>query len=134
MELQLIRTYGQNGVNGILLVEGKEICKTIELPWQKNKTQISCIPEGLYRLRKRYSKKFGWHFEIPEVKGRTNILIHPANNALKELKGCIAPVVRHTGEGRGTSSKSALQRLKNSLYPVLETGGEIQLTIKNPIL
>lgn len=130
MELQLLRTYHPKGVNGVLLVDGREWCKTIELPWLGNALRISCIPEGRYDLRKRYSPKFKWHFEIAGVKGRTAILMHPANDAQKELKGCIAPVLRHTGEGKGNSSRIALESLKTHLYPLLEKGEMIYLTIQ----
>lgn len=131
MELQLIRTNYPKGVNGVLLLDGMELCKTIELPWLRNEPRISCIPEGRYRLRKRYSPKFKWHFELLGVRGRKDILIHPANHAALELKGCIAPVLQHTGEGKGNSSRIALERLKDRLYPYLDRGFAIILTIKN---
>ena len=134
MNLLLLRTCHGTGVNGVLLLDGVELCKTIELPWLHNAPRISCIPEGTYTLRKRYSPKFRWHFEIADVPGRSAVLIHPANDAARELKGCIAPVLRHTGEGKGSSSRIALERLKERLYPVLEKGGSVQLTIKNQAL
>lgn len=131
MELLLLRTYHPTGVNGVLLLDGTELCKTIELPWRQNAPRISCIPEGIYRVRKRYSLRFHWHFELVGVPGRSAILLHPANDAARELKGCIAPVLRHTGEGKGSLSRIALERLKERLYPLLEKGYELQLTIKN---
>lgn len=130
MEIQLIRTYHFKGVNGIVMSNGVVLCKTIELPWRDNAPRISCIPEGRYEIRKRYSLKFKAHFEIIDIKGRSLILIHPANEAEKELKGCVAPVLEHTGIGKGSSSRIALARLKTYLYPHLEKGGRIYLTIK----
>lgn len=130
MDLLLLRTYLQNGTNGTLRAEGQEICRTIELPWKDNRPRVSCIPEGSYRLRKRYSPKFGSHFEVVGVKDRQYILFHPANDAAKELKGCIAPVSQHTGEGRGSSSRAALHSMKARLFPVLNLGGVLVLTIK----
>ena len=130
MELLLIRTYHPNGVNGVLWWDGAELCKTIELLWRDNAPRISCIPEGTYVLRKRYSQRFHWHFELVGVPGRSAILLHPANDADRELKGCIAPVLRHTGEGKGSSSRIALERLKDRLYPLLDKGYLIHLTIK----
>lgn len=130
MHLILLRTYHSTGVNGALLLEGKEICKTVELPWLQNRRRISCIPEGQYELRKRFSPTFRWHFILFGVPGRSAILIHPANNAALELQGCIAPVLHHTGEGKGTSSRMALERLKKHLYPVLDQGNTVILTIK----
>lgn len=133
MEVQLIRTYHSKGVNGILLLNGSILCKTIELPWRHNVSRISCIPEGRYEIRKRYSLKFKAHFEIIGVEGRSLILIHPANDAEKELKGCVAPVLEHSGVGKGSSSRIALARLETYLYPHLEKGDRIYLTIKSKL-
>ena len=131
MEILLYRSYHQNGVNGALYIGGKEVVKTIELPWRNNAARISCIPEGSYGLRKRYSLKFKHHFEVMGVHGRSLILLHPANDAERELKGCIAPVLQHRGEGKGSSSRIALERLKSHLNPILDRGEQIIVTIKN---
>lgn len=130
MKLVLQRRYFSSGTNGILFFNGKEVCKTIELPWKNNQRKISCIPEGIYLIRKRFSPKFKWHIEIRNVKNRDLILFHPANNALKELNGCIAPVSELTGEGKGIQSQIAFERLKEIVFPYLEKGFVIELTIK----
>lgn len=101
MKLVLKRQYFSSGTNGTLSFNGKEICKTIELPWKENQRRISCIPEGIYKVSKRFSSKFKWHLEVMNVKNRDYILFHPANDALKELNGCIAPVSELTGKGKG---------------------------------
>lgn len=64
-----------------------------------------------------------------DVRQRTAILIHAANDAMKELQGCIAPVTVLTGEGRGSQSRAALNLLKDTLYPFLECGFVITLEI-----
>lgn len=92
MELYLKRTYFPEGCNGAIFWQGQMICASIELPWKDNQREVSCIPEGRYPLVKRYSPKFKWHLWVKEVKGRSLILMHPANDAQKELRGCIAPV------------------------------------------
>ena len=130
MEILLIRTYHAEGVNGVLLLEGTELCKTIELPWKNNQPRVSCIPEGRYRLRRRHSPRFRDHFEVMDVKDRKYILFHVGNDAGKELRGCIAPVLQHTGEGKGSFSKAALERMKDRLYPLLDNGHTITLNIK----
>jgi hypothetical protein len=73
-----------------------DIChvETLELPWLDNKPYKSCIPTGTYWVVKRYSHRFGTHFHLVDVPGRTWILIHPAN-FVHELSGCIAPGVAH---------------------------------------
>src|SRR5258706_11888455 len=101
MELQLFRTYAPGGTNGAIFHNGLHLVYSIELPCEDNHAGVSCIPEGRFELKKRFSFKFGWHLWVMNVPGRELILIHPANDAMKELKGCIAPVSILTGPGRG---------------------------------
>lgn len=128
MELELIRTYFPNGTNGDILLK---LCNSIELPWQSNQNRISCIPEGRYELKKRYSPKFGWHLLLVNVPGRNLILIHPANDAVKELQGCIAPVSLLTAEGKGSESRKALGKITSLVFPELEKGNKVFITIKS---
>ena len=65
------------------------------------------------------------------VPGRDLILIHPANDAKKELLGCIAPVSKHTGIGKGSSSRKALEKLKTLVYAALERKEEIKISIQS---
>ena len=134
MVLTLSRTYFPDGTNGILECEGKFICKTIELPWKNNETKVSCIPEGKYFIRKRYSKRFQWHLEIINVKNRSLILFHPANNALRELKGCIAAVTKLSGPGLGLMSRKAFSKLKNLVNPILDKKESVKLIVQSGFL
>ena len=61
---------------------------TLELPYLKNKRNISCIPKGKYKVKKRYSDKFKNHFHILDVPNRDFILIH-RGNYYTQLRGCI---------------------------------------------
>lgn len=131
MEIHLTRLYFPEGTNGKLTCEGKHICNTIELPWKENAKRVSCIPEGKYKLKIRYSHKFKWHLEVVDVENRNYILIHPANNALRELNGCIAPVTKISGPGVGLMSRKALEKLKELIYPKLEQGVEVTLIIES---
>jgi len=127
--LHLFRTYYPEGTNGLLAYAGKPVCHTIELPWRNNRRSVSCIPEGRYQLIRRIHFKHGDQLAISHVPDREAILIHPANFALSELQGCIAPVYRCTGPGQGTYSRKALQRLKDLAYPALATGQQVYLVI-----
>jgi len=120
MELVLKRTYYPNGTNGTIYINGVKICHSIELPWLENKPQRSCIPEGAYELKKRWSPKYKDHYCLQAVPGRKYILVHPANNAVKELRGCIAPVLYLSGEGKGTFSQMALKSLQALIDEVIE--------------
>ncbi len=131
MKLVLTRTYFPEGTNGKLECEGKLICNTIELPWKNNETKVSCIPEGNYFIKKRYSQKFQWHLEVLDVKNRSLILFHPANNALQELNGCIAPVTKLSGPGLGLMSRKAFISLKSMFYKALDKKESVELIIQS---
>ena len=75
------------GTEGILSVPSLFFsCLTFELPWRNNLPNISCIPEGSYRLTWRSSrKKPAYH--IRNVPNRSYILIHSGNFAGDAAKG-----------------------------------------------
>ncbi|MDE3237283.1 MAG: hypothetical protein KGO81_15160 [Bacteroidota bacterium] len=130
MELQLMRSYHARGTNGNLLYRGMVVCHTIELPWKDNARNISCIPEGRYTLERRHSEKFGWHLHVQGVSDRSLILLHPANDALRELQGCIAPVSLLTGEGKGEESRKAMAALLQLCSGAFSREEPVYLTIQ----
>lgn len=130
MELVLRREYFDTGTNGTLYIDGALLCYTIELPWNDNHVGCSCIPEGTYTLKKRFSEQKQWHLEVLAVPGRSYILIHPANVAMKELRGCIAPVTKIEGHGTGSYSRRAMDKLRSMVYNALDTKEPVFLTIK----
>jgi hypothetical protein len=129
MELVIFRTYHTDGTNGALYANSSFQCYTIELPWVNNLPRLSCIPEGRYELKKRYSPKFKDHLLVKGVPGRSLVLLHPANDALKELKGCIAPVSSLDGAGKGSDSRKAFKKLLQLVYEALENE-TVYLTIQ----
>jgi hypothetical protein len=131
MVLVLNRTYFPEGTQGVLEWNGTLVCYTIELPWLHNQRRISCIPEGEYVLQKRFSPKFQWHLHLRNVPGRDFILIHPANDAKKELLGCIAPVTIHTGIGKGSASRIALEKLTTLVYAAMGRNEEVKIRIQS---
>jgi hypothetical protein len=131
MELELIREYLPKGTNGKFYAGCEFVCCSIELPWKNNEAEVSCIPEGRYELVKRFNKKFQWHLILLNVKGREDILVHPANNAMKELKGCIAPVLKITGPGLGSDSRKACKKIYAKVFAALDKKEKVYLTIKS---
>lgn len=70
-------------------------CFLLELPWRNNKQGVSCIPVGMYIIKKRKAGENGSrinypHLEIMNVPGRDGIKWHVANY-VKQLLGCGAP-------------------------------------------
>jgi len=74
-------------------------CKSLELPWNNNKKQKSCIPTGTYTVVKRNSVKFSNHFHVTNVPNRDYILIHTGNYASidndTDVIGCILVGTAH---------------------------------------
>jgi len=92
---------------------------TVEKPWRDNNANVSCIPDGLYKMRRfsdlhgyRSSKDVGGYdvWEITEVCGRTFILIHVANGP-HNVEGCI---------GLGKSVYSDLSGVSSSKIAINE--------------
>lgn len=130
MELLLQREYHKEGTNGILRIDDKILCFTIELPWRNNIRMKSCIQEGRYGVVLRYSTRHKNHLMLTGVAGRTLILIHRATNASRQLRGCIAPVMELIGHGRGKGTERAFLLLMDTVFKSLEKGQQVWLTIE----
>ena len=72
------------------------LAKTMELPWNGNARNKSCIPEGVYFVSKekpidghdgRHIRPY-WHFRLHDVPDRSGILVHKITY-VKDLRGCI---------------------------------------------
>ena len=131
MKVLIQRSYFEEGTNGALFINGQFLGFAIELPWVNNKRTVSCIPEGEYTLKARFSTKFDHHLQVLEVNNRSLILIHAANDAKQELQGCIAPVTQLTGIGKGSHSKVLHQKLVSLCYQAFDRNEHVQLIIKS---
>lgn len=108
MTIELQRLYRDGWTDGEILIKGILLCRSIELRWANNERNISCVPEGVYPVAIIQHLKHGECLRLDGVKGRSGILIHVANDAQKELRGCVAPVFSSGGNGKGQHSKLAL--------------------------
>jgi len=88
---------GSQGTFGKIYYPG-HIRYTGELPWRNNKSNLSCIPTGTYKVIWALSPRLKkYTYRLCNVPGRGGILIHSANLMGDEmlgykvqLKGCIA--------------------------------------------
>jgi hypothetical protein len=104
---------------GILTNVTGKVYQTLELSWKKNAKQISCIPKGVYKVRKRTSAKYGEHFHVLNVPNRDMILMH-FSNFHSDLLGCIAPGkglkdINNDGRLDVTGSRQAMKELLATL-------------------
>jgi len=82
------KIYATTAILGVLYDEyNKEVARSLENPWINNKTGISCIPEGAYKVVRDNSGKFQF-FKILNAPNRDFIEIHQGNWA-QNTKGCI---------------------------------------------
>lgn len=81
------------GTVGVLYTEKlEELCQMLELPWENNKQNFSCIPKGKYHCQQitvdRNNPAFNHKaYEVQQVENRTDILIHTGNWAGDARKG-----------------------------------------------
>jgi Family of unknown function (DUF5675) len=115
MVIELQRLYRDGWTDGEILINGVLLCRSIELRWANNERNISCVPEGVYPVAIIQHPKFGECLQINGVKSRSGILVHVANDAQKELRGCIAPVFSLTRNGKGQHSRLALNYIIENL-------------------
>lgn len=120
------------GTFGVLAVYGLEFY-TIELPWRKNRPNVSCVPEGLYRIQRGMfwggdgpgGKPDYETFELIDVVGRTFIKFHRAQTVL-DLHGCIGignalgvsmgrPAVLNSAEGHAQFMRTMKGRDEDQL-------------------
>lgn len=90
MNLTIQRTYQPKCTPGDLLHNDSLLMHSLELPWLNNERNKSCIPEGTYLVIKEHgnqNRKYNY-FRLPQVPGRSGILIH-IGNYTKDVKGCI---------------------------------------------
>lgn len=90
---ELIRTYSDSCTIGTLFIEGIQIA-TLELPDLGNQPYVSCIPEGVYRVKRHISAKLGKVWYLQDVENRSFIYIHKGNYT-RQIQGCILVGTHH---------------------------------------
>ena len=132
INLLLIRdTFSDNSTIGELFINGERICDTLENPFINNKRNISCIPEGEYKVRLRLPRESATreylHLLVQDVPNRDWILFHRGNTS-KDTSGCIL-VGLSTKKDVVYNSTLAMDLL---IKEIINLGAEnINLIIKN---
>ena len=78
----------QHGTFGILLIQSKVFCITLEPPDKENLQSKSSIPAQQYMCERYSSVKYPDTFRIMNVPGRSYVLFH-AGNIDDHTQGCI---------------------------------------------
>jgi hypothetical protein len=135
MNLALIRKwFTAASVTGEFFIREEFQCFSLELPLtfeeKENVPQKTCIPEGTYEIELYPSKHFKRMLPIlKDVKKRSGILIHPANEP-HELLGCIA-VGKYRGRDYIGQSRVAFDELFQKIQFGMDSGEIITITISH---
>lgn len=133
MRLTIQRDSTSPAAPGRLSIDGVPECDSLELPWKDNKSQVSCVPAGTYRLAWEGSPRLKRPtLRLKEVPGRWGILIHPANHTW-ELRGCLALGKRLAVDSL-IESKAAVEKVENKVRAALSRGELVILDIRNPVV
>lgn len=84
------------GTLGILKIDKRIFCGTLEPADRLNQVSKSSIPAQQYTCRRYSSEKYPETFEVSNVPGRSHILFHPGN-FVEDTAGCIL-LGRHTNK------------------------------------
>lgn len=126
---EIIRLEGSDqGSIGVLKIDKRVFCVTLEPRDRLNKRNISCVPAGQYKCVRTISPRFGETFMVKDVPDRDNILFHPLN-IVEETLGCIG-LGEHVGKLRG--QRAILNSGATFKRFMMEMAGEekFHLTIK----
>lgn len=89
LNVELIRLEDKNDcIIGVLCIENEIFCVTLELSYKNNEPFVSSIPAGKYKCKLRSSSKYERVYEVLDVPGRYDILIH-LGNTVSDIAGCI---------------------------------------------
>ena len=132
VNLLLIRdTFTKESTIGKLFINGESFCDTLENPYINNERNVSCIPEGSYKVRLRLARESATrdylHLLVQDVPNRDWILFHIGNTS-KDTSGCIL-----VGNGRKQNAvENSRLAMDLVIKEILNLGGEnINLIIKN---
>ena len=132
VNLLIIRnTFSEVSTIGNLYLDGEWLCDTLENPWLNNQRNISCIPEGQYKVRLRTARESATkdylHLLVQDVPDRSLVLFHTGNTA-KDTRGCILVGIG-TEQDLVKNSRLAMELL---MKEIVNLGGtNINLIIKN---
>ena len=132
VNLLIIRdTFTDVSTIGNLYLDGEWLCDTLENPYLNNQRNISCIPEGQYKVRLRTARESATkdylHLLVQDVPDRSLILFHSGNTA-KDTRGCVLVGIG-TEQDFVKNSRLAMDLL---MKEIINLGGtNINLIIKN---
>lgn len=112
--IELVRSYLPDRTVGVLS-DANVYFKTLERPWRSNMPNISCIPEGVYVVKRDKTGKHQF-YAVQNVEGRSAIEFH-AGNFVEHSAGCILV-------GKSFNKEFNLVNSNNAISELLEVIGD----------
>lgn len=119
------------GTFGVLRIQKRVFCVTLEPADWENQVRISSIPAQQYICRRYDSPKYKQTFQIMDVPGRTAVLFH-AGNVSEHTMGCIL-LGQYYGKLKARKERRAILNSGNTMKEFLRimiNHDEFHLTIK----
>ena len=116
------------GTFGVLRIQKRVFCVTLEPADRLNAPNISSIPAQQYLCNRVSSPKFGETFEVMDVPERTSVLFH-AGNAVKDTLGCII-LAQHYGKLKGDRAVLNSGATFKEFMHIVAGHTQLHLTIK----
>lgn len=130
LKVQRLMTCNDGATGGALSVNGKEIGRTLELPWANDAQGLSRVQSGTYAAAIRSDGTKGWRIELKNVPNHDKIQLH-IGNYTSQTEGCIlvgTDVTEATDPGTGkktcmvTNSAAALQEIRDEMQAASDNG------------
>lgn len=129
MKIDIIRVEeAVDGTFGVLLIEGKAYCVTLELPDKSNQPNVSNIPPGKYVCSRYSSSNFPNTWQIKDVPNREYILFH-AGNTTNDSRGCVL-LGQYFGKLRGSRAILNSGATFKEFMMITRLHNQLDLTIK----
>lgn len=128
--LELIRLETSlEGTFGVLKINKRIFCVTLELPNRLNLRNMSCIPEQQYICQKYLSPTYGDTYYVKNVPNRSTILFHPGN-LIENTEGCIL-IAEYFGELKEQRAILNSRKVFKEFMVICESHLTLHLTICN---
>ncbi|MBK8594362.1 MAG: hypothetical protein IPP07_07890 [Holophagales bacterium] len=130
LQVRRLMTCNDGATGGALSVNGKEIGRTLELPWTNDAQGLSRVQSGRYAAAIRSDGTKGWRIELKNVPNHERIQLH-IGNYTSQTEGCIlvgSDVKAATDPGTGkktcmvTNSAAALQKIRDEMQAASGNG------------
>lgn len=130
VELIRLEEDEEYGTFGVLRIQKRVFCVTLEPANKLNVMNVSCIPAQQYICRRYSTDKYPNTFQVLGVPGRENVLFHPGNT-IAHTRGCIL-LGQYWGKLKAESTRRGILNSGNTMKEFLRlfyNHDEFHLTI-----